>query len=81
MSIEDGYSRFACDRSEQCHPDGKKPIEYLGEHDKRRNQWLTAEYTDVNDVKRQVTLCPLCAPTFEKIKNDYAEELNLFMNQ
>lgn len=82
MSVENGYSRYACDRSERSHPNGIKPIEYMTQDDKRVREWIVdASYTDVNGVERKITLCPECAPTYMKIRQDQAKEMQLFMDQ
>ena len=80
MSIEEGYGRFACDRSEKSHPDGSRPIEYLSQEDKRRNEWAYVSYVDANGVERTYVLCPFCKKKYDTLKASLDNQFSGFIN-
>lgn len=79
--IEEGYARYACDRSEKSHKDGKKPVEYLSEHDKRRDDWLPVEWKDIHGVTRKALLCPECAEKWRSIEKQEAQYHTKFIDE
>lgn len=78
--IEEGYARYACDRSENVHKDGKKPAEYMSEHDKRRDDWLPVEWKDINGVTRKALLCPECAKEWRDMEQTEAKTHTKFID-
>lgn len=82
MATEEGYTRFACDRAESNHKDGKLPISFLGPNDKERDEWMAGEkYTDPNGVVMTVTLCPDCAEVWREMHQAFARQLFEFMEK
>lgn len=77
MSIEEGYIRYACDRSEKVHENGEKPIEFLTPDDKRSNEWHQIVHRDKNGVETKYTLCEACFKKYQSVEqtwqNDFAE--------
>lgn len=78
---EPGYIRFACDRAEKAHGDGKKPVEFMTPEDKEAKEWQEVQYVDSNGVTRKLLLCPECAEKYRSIAKSHAEELMAFENE
>lgn len=81
MSVEKGYSRYACDRAERAHRDGRKPIEYLQPADKRAKEWTEGSYTDTSGVEINLTLCPECSAKFRSILATHDRDMTEFMQE
>lgn len=78
--IEEGYKRYACDRRDEDHADGKKPIEFMRDEDKRAGDWHVVAWVDVNGVQRKSTLCEECWKKWESISYDQRKETQKFMD-
>lgn len=80
--IEQGYARYACDRAEKAHSDGRKPIAFMLPTDKEASEWLDdVEYIDVNGVTMRMTLCPECARKYESIKKTHDRDMAEFAGE
>lgn len=79
--IEEGYSRYACDRAESAHRDGTRPVEFYRPEDKAVERWIQVDYTDTNDVRMRLTLCPECAEKYASIKATQDRDMTEFANE
>lgn len=81
MAIEAGYSRYACDRSEKAHADGKKPIEYMKPDDKRAKDWTTVKRPDAQGVPTERTFCPECSKKYASIETTWMRDFKEFIDE
>lgn len=81
MSIEEGYARYACDRPEKAHSDGKKPIVFLNPYDKRKDDWYSFEHTDENGVTTKYTICPDCYEKYQSVLKTWQKDFFEFIHQ
>lgn len=81
MAIEEGYTRFACDRAEKAHKNGKKPEAYLSEYDKECDDWHTVEWVDAHNIKMHYTLCPECWPKYQATLKKFQKDVQDIMNE
>lgn len=78
--IEPGHM-FRCSRAEKAHKDGRKPAEFLGETDKRRDDWHTAEWTDKNGIVHHMLLCPECYEKYLSALATHQRDMYQFENE
>ena len=67
MGVDEGYTRYACDREATMHDDGKKPEEYIKPGSSEESNWHLVKYMDFNQVVREYCLCNEC---YDKYKGD-----------
>lgn len=80
MAVEDGYSRYSCDRSDAVH--GGHPItEYLSAGSARRDDWHSESYTDEHGVTIDYTLCPACWEKHQSIKATWDRDFREFFQE
>ena len=48
MGVDEGYTRYACDRAATMHDDGKKPEEYIKPGSSEESNWHLVKYMDFN---------------------------------
>ena len=78
---EAGYSRYACDRAEREHEDGRRPIEFHQPSDKATDGWLQIEYRDTGGVTMSMALCPECTAYYRSIMYKYDRDMTVFSNE
>lgn len=78
--IEQGHM-FRCSRAEKAHADGKKPAEFLGLADKRREDWHSAEWADKNGVTHRMLLCPECWEKYLSVLQTHQKDMYAFENE
>lgn len=81
MSVEEGYTRYACDRSAKMHDDGKKPEAYLKPGSNEESNWHLIKYMDFNQVVREYCLCNECYDKFKTMQQHFDKDFAQFINQ
>lgn len=81
MAIESGYSRYACDRAERAHKDGKLHAEFLRPEDKRVADWHQIQWFDENGILRTMEVCQECWEKVESIQITHARDMAEFENE
>lgn len=81
MGIEEGFSRYACDRSDKAHASGKKAVSWLRQDDKERGRWATVEHTDDLGVTTRLTLCPECLEKYRSVKETWNRDFREFAEE
>lgn len=80
MAIEDGYTRYCCDRTEKVHKGNVKPAAYLLPNDKARDNWHEVEFVDTLGVPMRYMLCPDCFSAWTDLVKKHTYEQQQFMN-
>lgn len=81
MAIEEGYARFACDRSPKVHPNVDDAVAFLHKDDKQRDDWVQISHTDSNGVTINYTLCPECAAKYASVKETWDRDFREFAEE
>lgn len=81
MSVDEGYTRYACDRAATMHDDGKKPEEYIKPGSSEESNWHLVKYMDFNQVVREYCLCDECYDKYKAMHQYFDKDFTQFINQ
>ena len=81
MGVEEGYGRFACDRSGAAHRSGKATEEFLAQDDVKRKEWTTVSHIDELGVPVTLTLCPECQEKYHSVKETWDRDFREFAEE
>lgn len=79
MPVEDGYTRYACDRQWNAHSDMKVPANFLLPGSKAADDWHEVEHIDANGAPVKVELCEECYEKYIEMKKRHDEEFYQFL--
>lgn len=78
--VEAGHM-YGCSRQDKAHRDGHRPMVFMNEHDKARDDWHAVAWTDANKVERLMLLCPECWGKYQAILGSFQRDMQEFENE
>lgn len=78
--IEAGHM-YGCSRQDKAHDDGHRPMVFMNEHDKAKDNWHAVSWTDANGVERRMLLCPECWQKYLSILGAFQSDMQEFEDE